>query len=308
MNSQTGTASLNGTTFTYEIAGEGTPLVGAAAATTPAAGRPPVVLIHAGIADSRMWGVASDVPVADNASQFAALAAGHTVVRYDLRGFGRTPPLVAGTTGNPAAGAQPPVTFAHHEDLAALLLHLGLARVALVGCSLGSRIALDYALAYPERVDRLVLASPTISGWRFDGPPPAQAAELDAADAAGDLDRVNELEMQVWVDGPHRRPDEVDPGVRALARTMNAIALANEGAALEERPLAPPAIDRLDEVAVPALILVGELDAAKSRAAADLLAVKLPNARLVLIPGAAHLPNMEQPEVFNEALLAFLGE
>ena len=191
MNSQSGTANLNGTTFVYEIAGEGTPLVGAAAATTPATDRAPVVLIHAGIADSRMWQFAT------KSAQFPALAEAFTVVMYDLRGFGRTPPLTDPPPGASMTGAQPPTTFAHHEDLAALLLHLGLARVALVGCSQGSRVALDFALQYPERVDRLVLASPTMSGWRYDGPPPAEAAELEAADAAGDLDRVNELEMQL---------------------------------------------------------------------------------------------------------------
>lgn len=296
MNSQTGTANLNGTTFVYEIAGEGTPLVGAAAANSPATDRAPVVLIHAGIADSRMWHFAT------KSAQFPALAEAFTVVMYDLRGFGRTPPLTE------PPGAEPPKTFAHHEDLAALLLHLGLARVTLVGCSQGSRVALDFALQYPERVARLVLASPTISGWRYDGPPPAQAAELDAADAAGDLDRVNELEMQIWVDGPHRRPDEVNPLVRFLARTMNDIALANEGAALAERPLTPPAIDRLAEVGVPVLIIAGQLDQARTRAAAAHLAVKLPNARLEIIPGAAHLPNMERPGEFNRLLLEFLKQ
>ena len=302
MNSQTGTANLNGTTFVYDIAGEGTPLVGAAAATTPATHRAPVVLIHAGIADSRMWNFTT------RSAQFPTLAEVFTVASYDLRGFGRTPPLAEPLPGAEPRGAAPPTTFAHHEDLAALLRHLGLGRVALVGCSQGSRVALDFALAYPERVDRLVLASPTISGWRYDGPPPPQAAELDAADAAGDLDRVNELEMQIWVDGPHRRPDEVDPGVRALAWSMNAIALANEGAALEERPLTPPAIDRLAEVAVPVLIIAGQLDQARTRAAAGHLAVKLPNARLEMIPGAAHLPNMEQPGEFNRLLLEFLNQ
>jgi pimeloyl-ACP methyl ester carboxylesterase len=304
MNSQTGTANLNGTTFAYEIAGEGTPLVGAAAAATPAAERPAVALIHAGIADSRMWGVGGE----NVASQFEALAEAYTVVRYDLRGFGRTPPLVAGLDEEPpiVASAAPP-QFAHQEDLAALLLHLGLGRVALVGCSIGSRIALDFTLRYPERVDRLVMVSPTVSGLRFDGPPPAQAAELEAAEEAGDLARVNELEMQIWVDGPHRRPDEVDSRVRALAREMNAIALANEGA-VEERPPAPPAAGRLAEVRAPVLIIAGELDQAKTRAAADFLAAHLPQARLELIPGAAHLPNIERPAEINRLLLSFLAE
>ena len=257
------TIHVNGVEFTYELAGRG----------------PAVVLLHAGIADSRMWD-----------GQFDALAATHTVVRYDLRGFGRTPPA--------------PGPFDHAGDLRALLDALGLARVALVGCSQGSRVALDFALSHPARVERLVLTSPAVSGLRYDGPPPRQAAELDAADEAGDRARVNELEMQIWVDGPRRRPEEVDPAVRALAADMNAIALANEGVGQEQRPL--PAVERLGEVDAPALVVVGELDAARTLVAAGALLGRLPHARGVTIANAAHLPNMEQPEAYNAAVLAFL--
>ncbi len=265
MTSTVGTAALNNTTFAYETAGAGRPLV----------------FIHAGIADSRMWD-----------RQFSDLADSFTVVRYDMRGFGRTPP------------AEGP--YAHYEDLAALLTHLGLDRVSLVGCSMGSKTALDFALCYPERVDRLILSSPAVGGLVFEGPPPRQAAELDAAEEAGDLARLNELEMQVWVDGPQRTPDQVDRSVRELASQMNAIALANEGIG-EEQPLQPAAAGRLNEVHEPTLIIVGDLDAPRTLAAADRLTANLPDARKVVISGAAHLPNMEQPEAYNRHLRAFLG-
>ena len=260
------TIHSNGADFYYELTGSG----------------PPVVLLHAGIADSRMWD-----------TQFEAVAAaGHTVLRYDQRGYGRTAPV-------PAAYAYIP-----REDLRVLLKARGIARASLVGCSMGSRTALDFALAHPERVERLVLTSPAVSGLRYDGPPPRQAAELDAADEAGDRARVNELEMQIWVDGPRRRPDEVDPAVRALAADMNAIALANEGIGQEQRPLS--AAERLGEVSAPVLVVAGELDAARTLAAAEALLIRLPAARRVTITNAAHLPNMEQPEAFNAALLSFL--
>lgn len=285
MTSQTATATFNGATFVYEIAGLPVATDGKLTVSTPMTGTP-VVLIHAGIADSRMW---DDL--------FAALAESYTVVRYDMRGFGRS-----------VAGAAPPAegAFAHHEDLAALLLHLGIGRASLVGCSMGSKTALDFALQYPARVERLVLSSPAISGFRYDGPPPRQAAELDAAEEAGDLARVNELEMQLWVDGPHRAPDGVDPRVRALASQMNAVALANEGLGGQERPMSPPAAGRLDEVGAPALIIVGELDVARTLASAEHLAANLPDARREIIPGAAHLPNMERPDLFNRLVLEFL--
>ena len=171
---------------------------------------------------------------------------------------------------------------------------------------MGSKTALDFALCYPERVDRLILSSPAVGGLVFEGPPPRQAAELDAAEEAGDLARLNELEMQVWVDGPQRTPDQVDRSVRELASQMNAIALANEGIG-EEQPLQPAAAGRLNEVHEPTLIIVGDLDAPRTLAAADRLTANLPDARKVVISGAAHLPNMEQPEAYNRHLRAFLG-
>ena len=264
MKSIIASAELNGTSFYYEMAGIG----------------PAVVLLHAGIADSRMW-----------EGQFAPLSKWFRVIRYDMRGYGRTPP---------AEGQ-----FSHRDDLAALLRHLEIERVSLVGCSQGSKTALDFALEYPEQVERLVLTSPAVSGLPFDGPPPPQLEDLEAADAAGDLARVNELEMQIWIDGPHRSPDDVDPGLRALAAEMNAIALANEGIGDELPPLRPAA-GRIGEVIIPVLVVQGGLDTPRTLAAADFLAAELPDARRVVMSGLTHLPNMEQPEAYNRLVAEFL--
>ena len=241
---------------------------------------PPVVFLHAGIADSRMWD-----------GQFAPLSKWFRVIRYDMRGYGRTPP-VAGP-------------FSHRDDLAALLDHLQIERASLVGCSQGSKTALDFALAHPQRVDRLVLTSPAVSGLPFDGPRPPQAEALEAADAAGDLALVNELEMQIWIDGPYRSPADVDPAVRALAAGMNAIALANEGIG-EEMPPERPAAGRTGEVDLPVLVIHGGLDTPRTLAAADFLADKLPEVQRVVMSGLTHLPNMEQPEAYNRLIVDFL--
>lgn len=264
MPDHSGFIHLNNADFYYEITGSG----------------PPVVLLHAGIADSRMWD-----------SQFEALAAGNTVVRYDLRGFGRSAPV--------------PGPFSHTADLRALLDALRIEQPSLVGCSMGSRTALDYALSYPDGVDRLVLTSPAVSGFRHTGPPPPQAPQIDAAEEAGDLARVNELEIQVWVDGPRRTPAQVAAWVRRLALDMNAVALANEGVGDEQLP--PPVEGRLDGLRAPALLVVGEEDTDWTRAAADWLMANLHIARRVDLPDAAHLPNMEQPAAYNAAVLAFLA-
>lgn len=259
-------AELNGTKFYYERAGAGQPLV----------------LLHAGICDTRMWD-----------AQFGVLAQQYEVVRYDRRGFGQTA-MVAGP-------------YAHHHDLQALLQCLAIPRPVLVGCSQGARISLDFALEHPAQVAALVLVAPAISGFSFDGPPPPQAEALDRAEAAGDWETVNELELQVWVDGPQRTPAQVDAAVRAQVRAMNRLALQTPLDLGEETPLDPPAVQRLQEVRVPTLVITGTLDTPKTLAAAELLARNIPNAQTVRMPGTAHLPNMEQPAMFNRQVLEFLG-
>ncbi len=265
---ETGKVEVNGARISYEVAGKGESLV----------------LVHAGIADGRMWD-----------GQVEAFAQQYRVIRYDLRGFGETA-MVEGP-------------YSHHEDLRGLLDSLEVGRAHLVGCSMGGGAVLDFALRHPERVGALILVGAAVSGFEGDFEPPEQWDELVAADEAGDLGRVSELEVQIWVDGPGRRPEDVDGAVRDLVREMNLIALQNEASGLgEELPSDPPAVDRLSEIRAPALILVGDADQPRTLAAADLLAGDLPNARKVVMAGVAHLPNMERPEEFNRILLDYLED
>lgn len=263
---ETGKVDVNGAMLYYEVIGEGEPLV----------------LVHAGIADSRMW-----------EGQVEAFANRYRVIRYDLRGFGKTA-MVEGP-------------FSHQEDLRGLLDSLGAERAHLIGCSMGGGAVLDFALRHPERVGALVLVGSAVSGFEADFGPPEQWDELVAADEAGDLGLVSELEVRIWVDGPGRRPEDVDGAVRDLVREMNLIALQNEASGLgEELPPEPPAVDRLAEVGAPSLVMVGDSDQPRTLAAADLLAKELPNARKVVMAGTAHLPNMERPDEFNRIVLDFL--
>lgn len=258
-------AELNGTKFYYELAGSG----------------PPLVLVHAGIADGRMWD-----------AQFSVFAQHYRVLRYDRRGFGQTP-MVAGD-------------YAHHGDLDALLQHLQIERALLVGCSQGAKTIVDFALEHPARVAALGLVAPALSGFAFNGAAPPQAAALDRAEAAGDLALVNELELQVWVDGPHRTPADVDAAVREQVRAMNALALQTPMDLGQEQPLVPSAAGRLGEIHAPTLILTGNLDTPRTLAAAEWLAQHIAGATRVSMEGTAHLPNMEQPAVFNQHVLTFL--
>lgn len=264
---RSGFASANGAQIYYEIAGGG----------------PAVVLVHAGIADNHMWD-----------DQFDVFAKDHMVLRYDLRGYGQTAPVEG--------------EFSQHEDLRALLDFLGVERAALVGCSKGGTVAMDLALTYPQRVAALVMVGSTPSGYQSeDETPPPFWDDLVAAWKAGDLERVAEFEVRLWVDGLARTPDQVDPAIRDKVRVMNLIALQNEKLGLgTERPLDPPAIERLGELHVPLLALVGDMDAPDIVAAASLMVEQIAGAQQAVIAGAAHLPNMEHPAQFNQIVGQFL--
>ena len=176
-----------------------------------------------------------------------------------------------------------------------------------VGCSQDAKTIIDFTLEHPEMTKALVLLTPAISGFVYDGPPPKQIDQLIQADEDGDLDLINELELQIWVDGPQRTPDQVDLKVRELVRDMNLIALQTPDDLGNELSLEPPAIDRLSEIKVPTLIIAGDLDAPPSLAKAELLAENIPHAKIETINSTAHLPNMEKPEEFKEKVLAFLS-
>src|SRR5262245_44237274 len=238
--SPSGTIEVNGALFHYDSAGSGQPLV----------------LLHAGICDRRMWD-----------GQLAALAEHFRVVRYDLRGFGHT--------------HVPPGDYSHGADLEGVLAALGIERAHLLGCSKGGGCALDFALRHPERVSSLVLVCSAPSGYRPDPPvpPSPQWPEVVAAFDAGDLERCAELEVQVWVDGPRRAPGEVDPALRARVREMDLLVLRNEVAAQgQEQKTEPPAAGRLAEVRAPTLVIIGDLDAPISLSSGEALSAGIPGA------------------------------
>jgi 3-oxoadipate enol-lactonase len=248
---------------------------------------PPVVLIHSDVADSRLWD-----------GQVDALAPAHRVVTYDRPGFGRTP-LPAGP-------------YSQVADLCGLLDELGLARVSLVGCSGGGTVALDFALTYPARVDRLVLIAPGLAGW-------AWSPELAAADEeetrlfeAGEDEAAADGQVRLWADG-RREPHEVDPALREYTRQAVLASYRHYRAALERgepgppvRP-DPPASERLGDVRAPTLVVVGEADVADMHGIADRLASGIPGARKEVVADAAHMLPLERPDELNRLLLDFLA-
>jgi 3-oxoadipate enol-lactonase len=265
-------AALVGRTATgiaYEVAGSGSPLV----------------LVHAGVADRRMW-----------EPQWAALRARHRVVRYDARGYGESLP--------------PTGAWSQHGDLLALLDELGITMAHLVGASMGAGIVVEAALARPEAVASLVIAAP---GGALLGPPSddlqAVWREEIAALDSGDVAAAVEVNLRAWVDGPSRPVDAVDPAIRAFVGTMQRDAFELPEWDPDDAPeteLSPPADARLAEIDCWTLVIVGEADQPAIVDAAHRLAGRVPGARLVSWPDVGHMVSLERAVEFERLVLDFV--
>jgi pimeloyl-ACP methyl ester carboxylesterase len=229
------------------------------------------------------------------APQWETFARAHRVVRYDMRGFGRSP-LQPGSYSPPA-------------DLIALLDELALGPAALVGASMGGGISLQVAVARPDLVSALVLAGSGVRGHEWSDYVTGSWAEEEAALERGDLDAAVEVNLRTWVDGPGRSADEVDPEVRAIVAEMQrrAFELGLEAPDAREEALVLDIGDRLGEISVPTLLVVGEHDVEDVHAVAARLEREI-GATRVTIRGAAHLPSLEQPREFDKAVLGFLDD
>jgi pimeloyl-ACP methyl ester carboxylesterase len=249
---------------------------------------PAVVLLHEGIADRRMWD-----------REFPILMRDHHVARYDLRGYGGSSPATS--------------EFSPVRDLATLIDHLGMDRPLIVGPSMGGKIALDLALAQPEKVGGLLLIAPGYSGMDYDHVPGGKATfERDetlskaAADAwaAGNLEEATGHLQQLWASALTGKALD-------LFRTMvrdNAKEVFEERSGQHEKREGAPAASRLKEVRAPTLILVGDRDNPAMPPLANFLARGIPGARVELVPGADHLLNLSRPEAFDAALPRILSQ
>ncbi|MBB0244254.1 alpha/beta fold hydrolase [Streptomyces alkaliphilus] len=266
-------------------------------------GEPAVVLVHAGLADRRMW-----------AHQFRSLAADHRVIRYDCRGHGET-----------GSGSEP---RAHHEDLLALLDALEVPRAALIGCSMGGSYAVEAALAAPERVTALALISPGLSGrpWpedmlleaaeRVHARIPAERREVYRAGGTtehllADALATAEAHIEWMMAGPRRDrsalPHEAwELAVQMYREHLERLWSGEESPSTEVLPEPLPGT-RLDRVVAPTLVVNGLDDVPGVRDVAAEVAEGIPGARRIDLPDTGHLAPLEHPAEVTDILRSFLA-
>ena len=261
-----GTAQITGGHLFYQIAGTGDP----------------VVLIHGNEGDRRHWG-----------HQIEALTEHFQVIRYDVRGFGKSSLPIEGEP------------YSDHEDLAALLDHLNVDRANIVGWSMGSGIAVDFVLAYPERAKSLVSVGPWVFGYTS---PAALSFFDDFAQVAAEIaENGVDVAVDAWMRAPFFAATIRDPSAgaefRRIAEDHSWWAMTHSS---PQVTLEPGALDRLTDIQVPTLILTAEYDIPACLEVADLLDSSVPDSRKIEMSDTGHLLHMEKPEAFNRHLIGFL--
>jgi 3-oxoadipate enol-lactonase len=235
-------------------------------------GGPPVVLLHPGVGDSRIW-----EPV------LPALTASYRVIRYDARGFGRSP--------------APTVKFSLLADLITVLDYYGLDRAAIAGCSQGGGSALGLALEQPARVAALVLLCPGVPGYPWPGEPDELDAEYEHALDTGDVDALAGLMQRVWAGA--------GPAAAVMEQLRSAARAEISSRGMEQRD--PPVFDRLGEISVPASLLVGDADYPPLVQANRQAAARIPGCELTVVPGMDHLPPLREPDLVLSTIRSTLS-
>ena len=235
---------------------------------------PAVVLIHAGVADSRMWD-----------PQWAAWQTRFALTRLDLRGFGRS--------------GLSPGSFSHAADVLGVLDAAVIERALVVGASFGGLVALDLAAAHPERVAGLVLADPPLPGTAWSDEMRGFFAAEEEALESGDLEAATDVNVEFWL------PTASEP-VRAAIREQQLNAFRLQTDEPEDALLTDDLRAALPGLDVPTLVVTGEHDKRDFQGIAELLSAALPDARRVVVAGAGHVPSLERPAAFDAVVLPFL--
>ncbi|HEU5377227.1 MAG TPA: alpha/beta hydrolase [Ktedonobacteraceae bacterium] len=268
---EAGFAQVNGTQLYYEMLSEGHPLV----------------LIHGGFMDRRMWD-----------DQFHVFAQHYQVIRYDVRGFGKSD--------------LPPVSYADRQDLYELLNALGVEKTYLLGLSLGGSIAIDFTLEHPSMVDALILVGSPVPGFPVELLYTDEQMEQQRSRWAAFEEAIQERNLPTMVDALMQDstlvPSPNYPAARERVRAnLSEYSFVWVFDPAPKQELEPPAYERLAEIQVPTLIMLGAEDDPRLFKDADKLERDIVGASRVTIAEAHHMPNMEKPEEFNALVLNFLG-
>jgi len=242
----------------------------------------PLVLIHGFSLNTKMWD-----------DQFEAFAKHYKVIRYDVHGFGKS--------ALPTAGKE----YSHTKDLKALLSQFGIDYAYVVGLSMGGRIAIDFTLEYPEVTKALILADSVVGGFRDWS---KTLSEVEKSILKEAKENGVDAGKEVWKNCPLFKPAFEKPNVALRLKQM--ISDYSGWHWVNSNPLRsldPPAIERLQEIMVPTLIIVGERDLPDLHKIADILNRKIQNSQRITLKGVGHMSNMETPNEFNEAVLNFLA-
>jgi len=241
-----------------------------------------LVLIHGYTLDTRMWH-----------AQFDAFSQQYQVIRYDLRGFGKSA-IPAGES------------YSYHEDLKSLLEFLGISQAHLLGLSLGGAIAINFALSYPEATQSLILVDVSaLDGFEWPDELNSWFAPIHSAAKDGDMDLAKEHWLNTGWFTPAREKPDVAAHLKKIISDYSGWHFSHDNPV---RGLVPAANERLEEVKAPTLIIIGERDLSfYNHPIAKRLRRGIPNAQKVIMPGVGHMANMEDPQSFNQLVLSFLA-
>ena len=267
MQIKTGFATIRNVKLYFEIAGTGKP----------------ILLLHAGIADHRMW-----------AEQLREFSKHFQVITPDFRGYGKS--------------SVPDEPFWHFDDIYRLIQHLGFRSVNIAGCSLGGKTAMELAIAYPNLINSLILIAPGLPGYEFrDKETLGKDIILEKLIASEKRDEVADILVDIWLVGLKRKRETIASRVRALVREM---ILDNYDSVIDKYPEKKPKFNVLSsfsEIHVSTLVMIGDCDLPDMLAISQLVADKIPHAERQLIHDAAHLPNLEHSTLFNQLVIDFLN-
>ena len=268
MNVGSGYAEVNGTKLYYELAGQGEA----------------IVLINGFTLDTRMWD-----------DQFQEFSKQYRVLRYDARGYGKS---------STSLGED----YTDVDDLMSLMRKLDIEKAYVIGLSMGGSIAIDFTLSYPEAVDKLVLVDSTLNGYTWTERYGASLRSIWTTCKEQGLEAAKAQWLDFEIFCSESENPKAYQGLKEIIDDYSGIHFLNDDLpGYRVKMKDPPIAERLADIHVPTLVIVGECDSSDFHIIADLVVGDASQARKFVIPKVKHMANMEDPVTFNKEVLSFLS-